>query len=290
MIPTIKNNPLDNFQLNLPEETTTATLTQFYAQWNDNWEVASQQVDNNGTIVSRSYSLLFFPYNEAKLVKIDLESYDPQWEATFYYNVISYFQETSYASHYKYTLPFNEWIKQTTKFRQEVLYKHKLTNTFTWNRPSTTNSQTNLTEYTPLPTDYKLTINVGQALGAVIEIADPVEVRIKSTTSDVGELVSKSFILLTKPYIEITFKNITLTSHIILKVYFYGEYAYKTYVPANLFNQDEPLTLVHPYNTPYQNRLKPPGLANLPDNFWNTNYGQLPNIELTERTATPQWL
>lgn len=289
-MPIIKTNPLDNFQLNLPEETTTATLTQFYSEWGDSWEVASQQVDTKGTIVSRAYSLLSFPYNEAKLVKIELGTYDPQWEATFYYNVISYFQETAYASHYKYALPFNEWSKQTTKFRQEALYKHKLTNTLTWNRPSTTNSQTNLTEYNPLPEDYTLLINVGQALGAVIEIADPVEVRIKSTASDLGELVSKNFVLLTKPYIEITFKNITLTSHTLLKVYFYGEYAYRTYEPADKFNQEEPLTLIHPYNTSYQNRLKPPGLANLPDNFWNTNYSQLPNNQLTERTATPQWL
>jgi len=290
MIPTIKNNPLDNFQLNLPEETTTATLTQFYEQWGDSWEIATQQVDTNGNIVSRNYSLLSFPYNEAKLVKIELGAYDPQWEADFYYTIISYFQETSYSSHYKYTLPFNEWTKQETKFRQEVIYKHKITNTLTWTRPSTTDSESSLVEYEPLPENYTLLINVGQALGATIQVVDPVEVRLKSTDSDIGELVNKDFVLLTKPYLEITFKDITLNSHTELTVNFYGEYAYRTYVPANLFNQQEPLTLVHPYNTPYQNRLKPPGLANLPDNFWNTNYGQLPNIELAERTATPQWL
>jgi hypothetical protein len=290
MIPTIKNNPLENFQLNLPEETTTATLTQFYEQWSDSWEIATQQVDTNGTIVSRNYSLLSFPYNEAKLVKIELGSYDPQWEANFYYTIISYFKETSYSSHYKYTLPFNEWKKQETKFRQEALYKHKLTNTLTWTRPTISLPDVLPIEYQSLEEDYTLLINVGQALGATIQIADLVEVRLKSTDSDIGELVNKDFVLLTKPYLEITFKDITLTSHTELTVNFYGEYAYRTYVPANLFNQEEQLTLIHPFNTSYQDRLKPPGLANLPDNFWNTNYDQLPNIELAERATTPQWL
>lgn len=290
MIPTIKNNPLDNFQLNLPEEATSATITQFIPEWGDSWEIANQQVDINGTIVSRQYSLLSFPYNEAKLVRIELGTYDPYWEANFYYQIISYFQETNYSSHYKYTLAFNEWVRQSTKFRQEVLYKHKITNTLTWERPSTTNSETSLTVYTPLPEDYTLLINVGQSLGATIQITDPVEVRLKSSASEPGELVNKDFVLLTKPYLEITFKDITLLSHTELTVNFYGEYAYRTYVPAEFFSQEEPVTLIHKFNTPYQERLKPPGLPNLPDNFWNTNYDQLPDIELAERSPSPQWL
>lgn len=290
MIPTIKNNPLENFQLNLPEETTSATLTQFIPEWGDSWEVGVQQVDINGNIVSRYYSLLSFPYNEAKLVKIDLGSYDPYWEANFYYQIISYFQETNYSSHYKYILPFNEWTRQITKFRQEVLYKHKITNTLTWTRPTISLPDEIPVEYQPLEENYNLLINVGQSLGATIQITDPVEVRLKSTSSEPGELVNKDFILLTKPYLEITFKDITLTSHIELTVNFYGEYAYRTYVPAEFFSQEEPVTLIHRFNTPYQERLKPPGLPNLPDNFWNTNYDQLPDIELAERSSTPQWL
>ena len=290
MIPKINNNPLENFQLNLPEETTTATLTKFYEEWGDSWEIGNQQVDNNGVIVSRSYSLLSFPYEEAKLVKIDLENYDPEWEGTFYYSIISYFKETGYSSHYKYNLPFNEWIKKETKFRQEAYYRHKIIEELRWERPKTIEIESGVIEYSYLPSDYKLVINVGKGLGAEIEVTDEVEIRIKESEFDNGEIVNKSFILLTKPYIEIKFKNIREDSHREIIIKLYGEYVYKTYVPANLFNQEESLTLVHAYNTEYKDRLKPPGLSNIPENFWNSNYKELSNIKLAERKSNAEWL
>ena len=68
MIPEIVNNPLDNLTLSLPPDTTTATLTQYYSEINQAWEVATQLVDTKGVIVRRDYSVLSFPPAETKLI------------------------------------------------------------------------------------------------------------------------------------------------------------------------------------------------------------------------------
>jgi hypothetical protein len=290
MIPKIVNNPLDNFELNLPPETTQATLSQYYPQLNQSWEAASQEVTTDGIIVSRTFSVLSFPNYESKLVKVDLGIYDPEWEANFYYQVLSYFDEASYTSHYRQPLSFNEWKKQTTKFRSQTLYKHKEINKLEWSRPTLSLPETLPVIYSELALDYTLTINVGKALGATVSIVSPVEVRLKSSASDSGELVNKDFVLLTQPILEIKFKNITLTSHTQLTVSFYGEYYYLSYTPANQFEQEDELTLIHPFNTSYSNRLKPPGLPSVPDNFWNSNYSNLPSVTLANRTNPPQWM
>lgn len=288
MIPTF-NSP--DLKLNLPKETTLATLNQYYSQINQTWEAGSQTVDNEGVILTRDYKILSFPPSESKLLKVDLPAYDPDWEASFYYFIISYFTETSYSSHYKSTvkLPFNEWKKKDTIFRNESYYKHKQVGQLVYNRPITSEPEVTPPVYAILPVNYKLTINVGTALGAVISSISPIEVRVKDTTEDVGTVVNPSFILLTKPYIDIIFKQITTTSHVVITTTFYGEYTYSSAIPKSQFDNQEEFTLVHPYNTSYQSRLKPPGLSTLPDNFWNTNYGTIPSLNLVNRGSAPAW-
>ncbi len=292
MIPKIVNNPLDNIKLNLPPETTTATLTQYYSQINQAWEVATQLVDTTGTIVSRDFSVLSFPPAETKLIKVGLPEYDPDWEANFYYLLISYFTETFYSSNYKSTvnLPFNEWLKEVTVRKHESYYKHKQIGQLVYTRPLTSLPQVLPVTYAPIVEDFTLTINVGNALGAIITSLSNIEVRVKDTIEEEGTLVDPAFILLTKPYITITFKDITLTSHSTVTTTFYGEYYYSFPVPKSSVPTSDEFTLVHPYNTPYQERLMPPGLSNLPDNFWNTNYGAVPVLDFTNRGSSPAWV
>lgn len=292
MIPKIINNPLDNLKVTLPPDTTTATLTQYYSEINQAWEVATQLVDTKGVIVRRNYSVLSFPPAETKLIKIGLPEYDPDWEANFYYLLISYFTETFYSSNYQTTakLPFNEWTKEVTVLKHENHYKHKQIGQLTYTRPIVSLPEVLPIEYAFIAENFTLTLNVGKALGAVITSISPIEVRLKDTIEEEGILTDPAFILLTKPYIAITFKNITDTSHLTITTTFYGEYYYSFPVPKSSLPTTEEFTLVHPYNTPYEDRLKPPGLPNLPDNFWNTNYGAIPNIEFTNRGGSPGWI
>lgn len=293
MIPKIVNNPLDNLNINLPPETTIATLTQYYPQINQAWESATQLVDTEGTIVSRDFSVLSFPPSETKLIKVGLPEYDPDWEANFYYLLITYFTETFYSSNYQATvsLPFNEWLKEITVLKHESYYKHKQVNQLVYTRPVTLEDvlDNGLMEYLPLEENFTLTLNVGNALGAIITSASNIEVRLKDTVNDEGTVVNPTFILLTKPYLTITFKDITPTSHTRVTTTLYGEYRYSVPVPKSSMPTTEEFTLVHPYNTSYQDRLKPPGLSNLADNFWNTNYGSIPNTDFTNREGSPTW-
>lgn len=298
MIPEIINNPLDNLKITLPPDTTTATLTQYYSKINQTWEVGTQLVDTEGIIVSRDFAVLSFPPTETKLIKVGLPEYDPDWESDFYYLLITYFTETFYSSNYQSTidLPFNEWLKEVNVLKHEKYYKHKQIGQLVYNRPIISLPEvsppveSSLIQYAPIEENFTLTFNVGNALGAIITSISDIEVRLKDTLEEAGTLVNPAFILLTKPYISITFKNITPTSHLNITITFYGQYHYSVPVPKSSMPTAEEFTLIHPYNTSYEDRLKPPGLPNLPDNFWNTNYGNIPNTDFTNRNSAPAWI
>lgn len=289
MIPTIVNNPVDNLKINQPPELTTAVINQYYPQLNQNWEASSQQCTVDGVPYSRTYSVLSFPYTETRLTKIDLGSYDPEYGADFYYLVINYFLETLYSSSINQTVevPFSKWNKIETKFRQEATYFHKKISELIWERPTIGLAESS--QYIFLEEDYTLTINVGKALSTVISSISPIEVRLKNSVEEEGEIVNSNFILLTKPILEIKLKNITSISHSLITINFYGEYQWSSQVPVVLGDEDE-LMLLHPYQTEYTTRLTPPGLPNLPSNFWNSNLNNIAIVDLTSRTGNAQWI
>lgn len=294
MIPSILNNPLDSLDLSTPPESTQATLATYYPQIQNHWDSATQVVATTGEIVSRTFSILTFPPLESKLVKIDVADGDTEWGAPFYYSVISYFDETSFSSHYREEEPFKTWEKTTTRFRQQALYKHSVIDTLTWNRPTILNPfnpNPDPRNPAPLPTPFTLTFNVGRGLGASIVTDGVAIVRLKSSPVDPGVVVENpSLVILDKPIVSVEYPNPTAFLPSSLTVSLFGAFYYSTYAPANSFQEEETLTLLHPYGTPYQDRLKPPGQPDLLDSFWNTNYASLPPFQVVNRSATPFFL
>lgn len=293
MIPTI-NNPFDDYEFTLQSEVTTATLSQYYEELEQEWEIGTQEVSLDGTIVSREYSLLSFPNNpNSKLIKVPLGAFDQEWQADFYYVVSNYFTETSYSSDALSTeeLPFLEWQKRTTDFRLDSLYRHRLISVLNYFDNDAGNRVA--------------TINVGKALGAVINYTvyqddngqdiNSLTIKLKESLNDPGTtpLIEQGptadsiTILLNKPLLELSFRDFIPNG---FEVEFYGEYAYKSFAPSFLSTEDNAVTLTHPITASYQERLKPPGLPGLPDNFWNTGYNNLPTYFAANRTNSPQWI
>lgn len=295
MFPTIVNNPLTSLKANTPPELTTATITQYYSQIDTTWDLGTQQATLQAEPYSRVYSLLTFPYTETRLTKVDLTTYDPDYGATFYYLVSSYFQESSYNSNIYSTAnnPFSQWTQIDSCYRQEITYTHTQVNQLIWNRPIITEGSTSeegiITApiYETLATGYSLSINVGTALGTIITSVSPIQVKLKSSSSDAGTIVDPSFILLTEPILDITLLDITSTSHIQIIVTFYGLYKWRNFLPIS---SADPQTLLHPIQTSLEDKLKPPGLSSLPDNFWNSDLGNQVVTDFSTRGNSPQWI
>ena len=277
MIPSI-NNTFDNLKIDSDKDITIATLTKYYPEIDQSWDEASQQVATNGALISREYSFLSFPPSEkGKIAKVNLGEFDPDWGADYYYLVTSYFTETTYTSSYNTSVeyPFLEWEKKITEFRQEISYKPALLDT--------------LTLLGIFQEGQVRILNVGNNIVASIFSNMDIEVRQRESQFSQGEVEPEtdlSSILLGKPFLEITF--LTPGSSVIVN--FVGEQVFRTYLPSNLSKEEVSTTLVHPINYPLELRLKPPGLPNVVDNFWNTNYSNLPNYFSKNRYNTPQWI
>ena len=55
-------------------------------------------------------------------------------------------------------------------------------------------------------------------------------------------------------------------------------------------NDESEQTLIHPIDTSISSRLKPPGLSNMPDNFWNSNSSFVSLSDFSQRKSTaPSW-
>lgn len=296
MFPTLSSNPVDTLNVTTPPELTTATITQYYPQIDTSWDLGIQQATLDSVPYSRTYNILSFPATVNRLTKVDLSAYDPDYGANFYYLVSNYFVESSYNSSINDTTdnPFSSWTQIDSCYRQELTYTHTQVGQLVYNRPQINTGGSNesgsggVIEYVSLPIGYSININVGTALGAIITSASPIQVTLKSsTTSTIGTVESPTFILLTEPIINIKFLDITASSHTSITTTFYGQFKWRNFLPTS---SNDPLTLLHPIGTPSETQLKPPGLPNLLDNFWNSNPANQVEVDLSTRNNTPQWI
>lgn len=144
-------------------------------------------------------------------------------------------------------------------------------------------------QWDPLTLPYIKTIEVGEALGAIITSDCELIIRLKSTLKEIGVQVTDSPILLTKPYLEIEVIDATEYLPTFINVDFYGVELWRSFNPITI--DDEPDIVVHSLDTPQELKYKPPGKSDLPDNFWNSKPNSNPYENYIQRQGvSPTWL
>lgn len=269
----------NNVEFDIPE-LTTASIEQYIPELETNWEIGQQLATLDRVPYSRTYRQLSLPNNPYSISLINLGAISPEYESNIYYLVTQNFQEISYSSNQtKGEDSWLRWKKVTTNYRQELTYLHKSIGTLNW-------QQSVDVSLIPIPITSPYTlplVKAGKALGMsfiITPVNQQVEVRFKSSISDPGILqtftlnnsfgiyaISSNF-LLTHPLIEFTLINASNITPVNLNITFYGEYKWRVMVPLN---DESEQTLIHPIDTDIITRLKPPGLSNMPDHFWNSN-------------------
>ncbi len=311
----LDKNIFDEFPIS-PEfpDLTTATLETYIPEIKDKWELASQSATLEGVPYSRTYSLLSFPPSviEPTLIdKVELPYYDEEFEGTSYFRLSNSFLEDTYSA----STPdqaFYRWQKTTTKWRQELIYLNKPSSLINWVRPSIQvprlppSTLPPQLQYLSIATDPFVLppIRNGGALEASITVTpsnSPIDVSL--TDDDGNEIKLENFqnILLTLPYLNIRLKGIKNPSgtpapgtvnnvgvtHTSITIQFYGEFSRRVYIPGSVENEQ---ILLHADGTNLADRLKPPGLSSLPDNFWNTNAQPVTYTLFQAREGvTPAW-
>lgn len=120
----------------------------------------------------------------------------------------------------------------------------------------------------------------------------PVRVELVSSPTDPQPLLvtnpTTQHFLLRKPFIRVTLLTpdagvpgtapltAAQATHKAIRLTFYGTYKWSSYLPVRTISSD---TLRHRVNSSMQVRLRPPGLQNLTQNFWNSNLSTANQIE-----------
>lgn len=140
-------------------------------------------------------------------------------------------------------------------------------------------SETKCKQWESISIPFKITVDVGGALGAVITSDSSIDrVILKENSEDTeGEEVGLGSygdpIRLKERYLDIEIEEPTTTTPTYIEVTLYGEEFYRYIVPLD--REEEPELLEHSSEVLQEQRYKPPGRSDFPDNFWN-------NTELTE--------
>lgn len=320
----LNQNPLKDLPkaLKIPD-LTTATLEKHIPQIDLTWKIATQLATVEGEPYYRNYSVLSFPPSESTVNIIELGGYSEEYEGDFYYRVANNFYETSFSASVSpkgiKAEDFLRWRRVRRRFRQEIVYAHKLIETLTWDRPQLAQEVEDEDNPPPAvflpiePNPFILPlVESGQTIRAQVRVTpadSQVEVRLKASPSDPGILQTESMFLLTQPYIEVKLINVVNPppgsytqsnttegallpgngqdcSHHKVEIDFYGKFKWRTFAPAQTEGEK---TLIHPVSASYATRLKPPGHQGLPDNFWNSNPDNLVMESFSNRRKKPAW-
>lgn len=306
---------------------TTAVIEKRYEELKGEWVVGEQIADEEGNILSRTYTELEF---EEKGERFDLEDvgYEKEeYEGRYFYRVTNKFYETEYISTKgKRHNNFMKWEKGENEYMQEVIYKHKQIAIKRWEREyriisyggidNTVGSsgsintfpiyqeeesssiytgtgmpvnkviegEVKLIQYKGLIIPFYRDIEVGKALGAVVESDGDFEV-----TDIEGEEVERKngIILLKKDKLRIKFNSPTKYLPTYIEVKFYGEELWRSVYPGKLDEEAE--ILLHEENV--INKYKPPGRSDFPDNFWNNGSNNRDIEKFSIRQGiNPEWV
>lgn len=122
--------------------------------------------------------------------------------------------------------------------------------------------------YENLPIPFVLTLDVGRALGAVVQAdgAFTLELGDGTTYNPISNGTVTDPILLVQKSLRITFAAPDQDQPTFVQIDLYGEEFERSYLPGQL--DTEPEFCHHIAGTPFENRLLPPGKT-FPTNFWN---------------------
>jgi hypothetical protein len=264
---------------------TTAEIDLYYSQIKDKWEHGVNTVNNKGDIIARSYTLLAFPSNEGSIEEIDLGSYDEEYGGRFFYRLLTSFEEETYTlSDLK---EFREWQYEVNAVSMEQYFDNE--NPEIKEKEIDINLLTGgISPVSGIPNNYTLPKNSltdkyiieqqfdsGKALGIGFKCNTPFDLYIGNKEKDsepierqVTESVKYSPLLKDENF-TICIKPLTNVPKVVIKAYVWGtKEKFKTYLYNGEIEEKEEI-LMHPIDEIKAIKLKPPGKANLPDNFWN---------------------
>lgn len=289
------NNPIDQIAdmegvLDIPY-TTTASIDVFNEVAGNVVTVAEQTADVDRNILARQFSEFNPRDTEAFVERVELGYFDETYDGTNYYSVITEYEEMLYESVYTgdNSNSFYEWDVTQIIYRKESHYQNKLAQTIRWDRPFrlvpiNTQGVNNdeepeyRKEYLDIADPFILTVDCQSRIAARVK-TDAANTNVTITTHNSRETLeggSQRFLnnefICTDRYITISITNtnqgIFSPRPLYIEVEFYGVFLFNISAPTN---SKEIVTLEHIENTPFEDRLFPPGKKDLfPDQFWNS--------------------
>jgi hypothetical protein len=282
----------------------TAFKEMHYPQIDMKWEYGSNTLVGE-EIWERSFTTLeFLPSTSIKeVIQPDI---DEEYKTNSFYLVRFPFLEYEY----KATKPFFEWDLSVNKYIHEELFYRKKSSSIRWDRPFNTyinpNSDTEIKYYLPLSLPFIKEFVPNKALGFQVRSDSTFVIESNQIVYPSNELITpaiESQYNITFPYIS----NQTYSNYISIRQD--GDYQYEdlyhlvngnaspTYIEIDLWGLDKipnskriipngedyerQEILIHPSNTPLEQRLKPPNTNFDDSGFWNmespTNYKDIVN-------------
>jgi hypothetical protein len=256
------DNSIMDYSVSDVPELTSAVLETYYEELEQYWETGEQLADVNGNPYSRTYTILeFIPDEEVEVIKILLpqkrEEYD---DFDFYYIVKTHTYETIYSSSIGNVSPgeeFLRWNKTKSKLRNESIWTHKKAKTLTYSKPGGFYYQ-----------GQRLLVNTGKYIAASIKSTIGIEVNFFNQDEETRiPIKNLTDFFLSGNLIEIVVASSNSITPFNLEITFYGKRKWSALLPGEQISED---ILIHPNNLAIKDRLKPPGMSSLPDNFWNS--------------------
>lgn len=290
-------NPLENAKDYKIPDLNNAFIKKYYSEIKSDWDLGIQAVTSDNKIFSRIYKQLRFYNNpEIRFYEVTLGRNNEFYESDRYWVLANNFCEDTYSSGISYIdskEDFLRWELYSNIIRQEIHYSPKKIGEYNWIRQipiPTLNSINNFTfseleenEYAAsidIKPNYKFIVDSKNAVKGKVTVEDNYKIEINLLSRDKKEKVkvnvNQQFILI-HPLVEITvielneFEKSNPYKELFpkkIKIQWYGEEKLRTFLPS--FQEKEVENLIHPISYTLEQRLKPPGLNNLPDNFWNS--------------------
>jgi len=267
-------------QLKVPNSINSQEIKQFIEELGQEWSIATQIVQDDGVPFQRSLSKLSFPASTPQLQQVELGYYSSVYEGTRYYRVREQMNQDTYSS----AGEFFAWQHEIQEYDLYRIYKDKLIQTLTWEREEVDDGES--TSYEPIPAGFTVTIDLGKAVAFSIEYP---QAHAQTYIASGNELtpINPGFHLGLKPQVKVIFPStVSFLGLLEITCQLYGEFAWVEPLPKTTKTQPR---LRHPPNTPFSQRLVPPGVNGLTANFPPLTPEGLPEIEQfqTRRTQAP---
>lgn len=230
-----------------------ANIERYYPQIDMKWEYGSNTTIG-GKTKQRTYTELEFnDSDEVKVELINFSTYQEELDGKYFYKLTFPFYEYTYSS----DGDFYKWEVNKYKYLFEGFY------------PNEKDSEIPIED---INNKKSIDINVGKALGIIINSELPVDIKYIDKIYRNGDKIEP----LTKEEIQVSWSYTMLDG---LRVELFGlRMTHKEIHPLGEIEEEEEI-LIHRAEIKLEDRLLPPGRKDFPTNFWNTrDISKLPNV------------